>query len=260
MGAGAEAISTPVDFLRAAARRWLAIPGVERLVKFYRICDRIVHSDDQWVKSHWERIHALRDSPGVKIFLMEKGEVWWPLLAIEAADAKSATVRRAAGKALDKWRKSDEGSRELAEQIDLWEWMASNRDKIEALSGILPNQPQVITSTQQVDALVTWARLGLYGEIDDALEGRWAYIKRWWKQRLGVAAHRMATSKQRVMARQASLLKAYGRSWSAIARAVDPMGFQENPKRTIDKIKKGVKSLLKQSARSRSSQAEKLPS
>lgn len=252
MGANAGAVSTPGDFLRVAARRWLALPGVERLPKFRRMCERIVQNDNQWVSSHRQGIHALCDSPKVKVFRIEKGDVWWVSLATDATEAKSAAVRRAARKALEEWMKSEAGSRVLAEESDFWEWMRSNRDKIKELSGVLPNQPQVITSSQQVDTLLTWARLGYYKEIDRALEKRWTDVKRWWKERLGVAAHRMATHEQRVTARQASLLRADGRSWSAIARAVDPAAFKRNPKGTIDRLKKKVKGLLKQGSRSKS--------
>lgn len=93
-------ISTPGDFLRIRAKKWLALPGVKDLPEFYKISWQVVENGDPWLRKNSARDRKVQDSPEVRLFLITRGSANLLMLMHEAQEAAEPEVRQAARKAL----------------------------------------------------------------------------------------------------------------------------------------------------------------
>lgn len=233
-------VATAGDFHRYAAKRWLTLPGIERLPSFHKLCKQIVKHDDAWRAKNWQRIRKIEESREVKLFLIENRALNHSVLASYAETEADTTVREAARKALEEWARGKVGVRVAAEEVELLVCVLMDDNRAQELYSSLGEQPSMIEDHAKLDLLLRWAQFGHWKDIDKALDRRLAEIKTWWKKKLGVPGHRSSTIAHRVMRRQAAGLRALGFTWSAIAREVDPQGFQSNKKAAIDRIRKAV--------------------
>lgn len=231
---------TTGDFRRLTAKSWLALSGIERLPKFHKLCQQIVRNDDAWLEKNRARIHQIENARDVKLFLMRKGVINFLVLVDDAENANDPEVQKAARDALIEWSQTEDGIRIIAEQHDYFDWMSTNKQRIESLYTTFPRQPAVIRNTAELDCLIRWTRLGEYETVNKALERRFSEIKSWWKQNLGILSHRSLKARERITYRKAAALKAQGLSWRAVAQIVDPPGYKTNPKQCIERIRKGV--------------------
>lgn len=233
-------VATAGDFHRYAAKRWLTLPGIELVPAFHKLCKQIVKHDDAWRAKNWQRIRRITESRDVKLFLIKSGALGHLALASHAETEPDATVREAARKAFEEWARSKVGVRVLAEMEEFYTRRGPDDEDVKELYSSLDKQPSVIENYAQLDLLMTCATLRHWKGIDRALDTRFAEIKTWWKKKLGVPGHRVSTVAQRVVFLQGARLRALGFTWSAIAREVDPQGFQSNKKAAIDRIRKVV--------------------
>jgi hypothetical protein len=236
----ASRVATAGDFHRYAAKRWLTLPGIELVPSFHKLCKQIVKHDDAWRAKNWQRVGKITESREVKLFLIKNRALDHWALASYAETEADTTVREAARKALEEWARSKVGVRVSAEEVELLVCLVMDANRAQELYSSLGKQPSMIENHAKLDLLLRWARFGHWKDIDKALDRRLAEIKTWWKKKLGVPGHRPSTVAQRVMRRQAAGLRALGFTWSAIAREVDPQGFQSNKKAAIDRIRKVV--------------------
>jgi hypothetical protein len=244
-------IATAQDFLRSAASRWVALPGIRSFPKFRRICTQIIKRDDQWIRGNWNGINKVLDSDGVRLFLLRRRQLNFMAVA-EATKAKNPKLRREAQKALGVFYASVESARMVA----LMESFSDPKgrlvaEELLALRENLPSQPAVVRQPRELNGLADLALSGRYSDLDRYLDRRLAEVKHWWKQKLGVPSHRKAPRSIRFNRLFAYNLKKQGRSWRDIAREVSPEDYGADPQRTIDRIKKGVKALWKQNSRTK---------
>jgi hypothetical protein len=115
----------------------------------------------------------------------------------------------------------------------------------------LASQPAIVRNARELDSIADLALRGGYADLDWYLDHRLAEIKRWWKQKLGVPSHRKASRSTRFTHLFAYNLRRQGRTWSEVASHADNDAYKADHKRTIDRIKKGVKALQKRNARSK---------
>jgi hypothetical protein len=254
------------------ARSWIKLPGIGRVPRFQRVCRAILNHGDEWIRANRNRLDQVINSVQTQLFLVRRGELDWTAV-YELSKAKSPKLRREAERWLDNFYVSTEWAREQASmqsfagrQLMVREILALDqkppsqhpgaRDprEIQALVRLaieekLASQPAVVSEPREFKELADLAIKGDYRHIDKWLDRRLAEIKRWWKQKLGVPSHRKAAQSTRFNYLFAHNLKKQGRSWTEVAREVSPVGYNADPKRTIDRIKKGVKGLSKQRSR-----------
>ncbi len=108
-------------------------------------------------------------------------------------------------------------------------------------NSLLSAQPSVVRSLEEVDLLIEYRLRGDQVKLDGWLEMRQREIKKWWKRKLRVPAHRIAKQWDLAKYSEAARLRVQEHhTWTKVARMVDPTGFKTNHRQSIERIRKGV--------------------
>lgn len=107
------------------------------------------------------------------------------------------------------------------------------------------SQPLVVRD-EELPGLIASSYERKYAAIDEWLSRRLSEIKKHWKRILEVPHHRvMGISRLRLYATAAELREKNKLSWAQLARQVDPIGFRNDPRAAIERLRKGVDSVRK---------------
>jgi hypothetical protein len=240
---GFQEVLDPKDY-RKKARHWLRLPGINHLPKFRDICREVAKQDEGWFFENLGRIEKVLDAPEVQIFLIEHGAAN-PFDLVRGISSKNAKLEHAAGKALWELCSTSSGPQLLAALAEQLWWGEAHLPRLESLVADVTLQPDVARNAEELAYLINFVHEGRYDDLNYYLDCRWAYIKGWWKEVLGIRAHRTSTADQRTKYLQAMILRKQGHKWRDVAKAVDPTEYEKDSPHCIERVRRGARQVAK---------------